>query len=465
MKKHTRIALPFALTALLGLPTGMVQASGEAPANAVGAVSLVVGKAWVQRPGAERERIRTGTEIGVYDSIETSTNGHVHIHFVDDALVSVRPSSTLEVLRYDYDAAHPTQSAVKFNLVEGVFRAISGQAAKNARENFRLNTPIAAIGVRGTDFVVSADKDAVRALVTEGVIVVTPYSSQCLVDALGPCSQSGVELAGGTSQIVQISANSLIPVLLPIAPGIPEAMVGSAVTPPEEKSEPSGKASGELYADSVTTRAVNQTIAVSRAVVAPEPAPVVPVVIPEFTPDVAITSPALAAVERQLVWGRYALSDSNERITLVYDPLSSTLDGRKGTVGNNHYSLFRYEVNGNQNVQAGLGVVAFNLDKAQAQYTTGGVTSLMDVNGGNLSIDFNQNQYSTSLNLSHAATGAIVFADSGRLFAGGYFHDIRTEAHGLAGAVSLDGKEAGYFFEETLANGRMEGLTLWGRKP
>ena len=50
------------------------------------------------------------------------------------------------------DEANPSDSQVKLNLIEGTARAVSGEAAKAAKERFRLNTPIAAIGVRGTDY-------------------------------------------------------------------------------------------------------------------------------------------------------------------------------------------------------------------------------------------------------------------------------------------------------------------------
>ena len=62
------------------------------------------------------------------------------------------------------------------------------------------------------------------------------------------------------------------------------------------------------------------------------------------------------------------------------------------------------------------------------------------------------------------ATGAVKFADSGLLYSGGYFHS-RSATQAMAGATSLDGAEAGYFFEKTLQNGYIEGLTLWGRQP
>ena len=187
----------------------------------VGAVSLVLGRAYVERGGlqdpdqkASRQRLQAGDAVRVGDRLYTEAGGHVHVRFVDDALVSVRPSSTLDIVRYDYDAKNPSDSAVKFELSEGVARAISGEAAKSARQNFRLNTPIAAIGVRGTDFVVSADALSTRALVNEGSIVVAPFSSECSVEALGPCAADAVELTQNTLQAVEVNQLASTPQLV-----------------------------------------------------------------------------------------------------------------------------------------------------------------------------------------------------------------------------------------------------------
>jgi hypothetical protein len=84
----------------------------------------------------------------------------------------------------------------------------------------------------------------------------------------------------------------------------------------------------------------------------------------------------------------------------------------------------------------------------------------MKVGGGTLDIDFQENSFATLLNLSHSLTGELEFVASGRLFDGGYFHS-RTESQRVAGAVSLDGAEAGYFFEQQLQHGDIQGLTLW----
>lgn len=135
---------------------------------------------------------------------------------------------------------------------------------------------------------------------------------------------------------------------------------------------------------------------------------------------------------------------------------------RSVTVGNFDVALYRSEMPG-QDVERGLGVISFALDSAQAQYDSASGVVAMQVAGGSLDIDFQENSFATLLNLSHDLTGAVDFAASGRLFSGGYFHN-RTDSQRIAGAVSLDGKEAGYFFEQQLQSGSIKGLTLWNSK-
>jgi len=166
-------ALGLAIGSLLA--SALASASGVPLAPVIGEITLVLGKADVRRADGAVVPATVGLSVHVSDLIETNARGHVHVRFVDNALVSVRPQSRLEILRYDYDPAHPADSAVKMNLIEGETHAISGEAAKAARQNYRMNTPIAAIGVRGTDYTVTASRGAVTAIVNEGAIVVAPF--------------------------------------------------------------------------------------------------------------------------------------------------------------------------------------------------------------------------------------------------------------------------------------------------
>lgn len=443
-----------------------VSAPGGAPEPAAGQVSMVLGGAWLDTPGEERRRISIGTPVDAGDFVQTEPNGHVHIRFVDNALVSVRPDSRLEIVRYEYDRANPSLSTVKFSLEEGVTRSISGDAARTARERFRLNTPIAAIGVRGTDFVVSATQDSVRALVNEGTIVLAPYSAECAAEAFGPCAVNAVELSGNSEQMLGFDIGSPAPEVLPAVhetnPGALRDDVDGAV---EEATEAEEEISGanEAYLEGTAGDRVSAGLANLNAATidpAPDPAPEpppepAPEPEPDFTPEVPFGE--VENNERQMVWGRWGAGKGDlERITYAYEVAS---EGRAVAVGNLEYALFRPDPEGG-NVNSGLGTVEFDLSAAQAFYENGGNTVAMQVSDGDLSINFDRNVFSTGLTLNHDQTGTVLFSADGRVYDGGFFR-MNENGQQVSGAVTLDGAEAGYRFRKQLEQGSVSGLTLW----
>lgn len=425
---------------------------------AVGEVSLVLGKAWLMSEDGRQSAVTPGTEIRATDRILTEANGHVHIRFVDQALVSVRPDSRLEIVQYDYNADQPALSSIKLNLEEGITRSISGHGASSARDRFRLNTPIAAIGVRGTDFVVSATPRAVRALVNEGVIVMAPFSSDCSADSFGPCLVNAVELTDSTMQVIEMEGSSTAPRLLPAVvergPGMMEEEVQVAINDVQGNADDKNADTG-IYLESVTSQRVKDEAASVTQPKPSQPQPPTPQQV-DFTPETAIAGTELA--ERNLIWGRWADGQAEqERITVA---MAEAGAGRDVTIpGGADYLLFR-DGNGGERIERGLGPVSFDLASAQAFYHSDSGVAAMTVSGGSLDIDFDTSRFSTGLDLSHSLTGDVQFSASGRLYDGGYFH-TRSETERMAGAVSLDGQEAGYFFEKQLESGNIQGLTLW----
>ena len=446
---------------LVGTSVAVAQESAplviESSQPAVGEVSLVLGKAWLIS-GSRQQAVAPGTEIHATDRIVTEANGHVHIRFVDQALVSVRPDSRLEIVQYDYNADQPTNSAIKLNLEEGITRSISGHGASSARDRFRLNTPIAAIGVRGTDFVVSATPRAVRALVNEGVIVMAPFSSDCSADSFGPCLVNAVELTDSSLQVIEMEGSSTAPRLLPAVvergPGMMEEEVQVAMNDAQGNADDKNAGTG-IYLENVTSQRVKDEAANVTQTKPPRPEPPTPQLV-DFTPDTAIAGTELA--ERNLIWGRYANVDvAQERITV---PRQEALEGRDITIpGGSDYLLFR-DGNGVTRVDSGLGAISFDLASAQAFYHSDSGVAAMAVRGGSLDINFDSNRFSTGLDLNHGLTGDVQFNAGGQITSAGFFH-TRSDTERLAGAVSLDGKEAGYFFEKQLENGNIQGLTLW----
>ena len=480
------------LTVLLCV-TACASAQADSQASTVvGEVSLVLGKAYRLSQMGAREQLERGSMIIEGDQIDTHSNGHVHVRFIDNALVSVRPNSTLVVERYDYDAESPTDSAVKFDLQEGVARAISGEAAKAARDRFRLNTPIAAIGVRGTDFVVSVSAEATRALVNEGAIVMAPFSDNCIINALGPCVANALELTGTSLQLASMQQDEPLPRLLPSqsvrAPNMMQEEVQLAIARNANSEKPSSlmalapESAGELpqekaeqgvnnevLLEGVTTVKVRADAQVAvESVAAKDFIPIDPVVVTQaaegsvalfdLTPPISLTSSGLR--DRQLVWGRYAFAPlATDRLALSFEEAIAT---RNITVGNVDYGLFRAEP-GPRRIESDLGLVGFQLTSAQAVFNSATGIVAMTVNGGSLDIDFQDSVFSTALDLLSDETGSILFTASGEIADGGFLRALEATQR-VAGAVSFDGSEAGYFFEKQIDGGTLSGLTLWDSK-
>lgn len=443
----------------------------ESNAGTVGEVSLVIGKAFLESANKQQARIRIGDFIREGDTVRTESTGHVHLRFIDKAVLSVRPRSELQVLAYRFDEANPQNSLVKLNLIEGTARAVSGEAAKVAKERFRLNTPIAAIGVRGTDFVVSTTSNSLKAIVNDGAIVVAPFSNQCSQAGTGPCNFNSVELGGGAMQVLEFDSEMAEPRLVPILAAGQDAaqfegLVGSLSA---ARQSPDGDGADLIvvsvedeapsFGGGITTAGITDRDVVTESITSVDVGDSAKNQAPYgtgYTPQLKYSPAQLR--QRQLVWGRFADGKGNlERLTL---PLSEASEGRKVSVGANfEYFLFRPE-QGEVEVNSGLGEIGFSLASAQAYFKSGPEVSPVVVSKGDLIMDFGSNTFETSLDLYHMQLGDARFAATGNIYSGGYFH-LRNDQSSIVGAVSLDGKESGYSFDFLNWEGLVQGITLW----
>src|SRR6056300_202789 len=164
-------------------------------ANAeAGVVAFALGESSVSR----------GDAIYVGDIIETGGNGHVHIRFVDGALVSVRPNSRLRVDEYAYFPDRPADNRVRFTLETGTVRSVTGDAGRANKDAYRMNTPISAIGIRGTDYTVFSDDQKTRVFVQSGGVAIAPLDEECVAEDVGVCQSSKlVELFAGDSHVIE----------------------------------------------------------------------------------------------------------------------------------------------------------------------------------------------------------------------------------------------------------------------
>lgn len=100
----------------------------------------------------ERSRnLEPGGRLEAGERILTAPGARVGIRFVDGTEVTLGGLTDFQVQRYEFDARARRGEAL-FSLVRGVFRAVTGELGTLPNRPFRVTTPLATIGIRGTDF-------------------------------------------------------------------------------------------------------------------------------------------------------------------------------------------------------------------------------------------------------------------------------------------------------------------------
>jgi len=431
------------LAAALAMAGAAVAAAATQPV--VAEATLVIGVAHVAGSDGLRRTVDRGSEVRVGDRIETEAGGHVHLRFVDGARVSVRPSSRLAIEDYTHSVAGGA-GAIKFRLEEGVVRSITGEWGESSRERFRLNTPLAAIGIKGTDFVARAAQDKTTASVFLGSIVFSPLDAQCAA-SVGPC------LNGREALLTQDMRGQVLQVERERA-AQPMRVTSEAATPRGGRSLTTVVASAVVPTDTVDLAAVPKIEgagkSIANAVLASDTLP---------TAD----TPAPPVVE-QLAWGRWSWAQAIEGDVLAQTIDAAFREGRQGLVSDGAHALYRNAAAPGARLATKETSADFRLAGASAQVYSEQTPSPTpaSVRGGTLGVDFVKSTFNTKLDVIGDTIGIHEVTAGGSVLSNG----VMLSTHGnafLAGGLSLDGLEAGYFFDKPIDGGNLRGITLWGR--
>lgn len=122
----------------------------------IGSVTELTGSGAIKR-GKETIAIAKGTAIQTNDKIETK-NGKVKIVFKDNTTVSVTEHSSLVIDDFVFDPKNASGGKLGLKATGGAVRYVSGAIAGANPNSVKINTPTAAIAVRGTDFVMAVNE-------------------------------------------------------------------------------------------------------------------------------------------------------------------------------------------------------------------------------------------------------------------------------------------------------------------
>ena len=460
METLVRSILTFAKILAVGLcafALGMGVAAAQAPA--VGQVQQVEGRVLASALSGGVRPLAVGDRVFEGERLSTQANSRLYVTTLDAGFISLRPEASLTLDRFVFDPANPRAAEVRYTLHSGVARVVTGAALEGAKDRFRLNTPLAAIGVRGTDFSVSVTDTATRAVVTEGQIAVSPFVNGCQPSGLGPCSGSSVvDLAAGAPAVVQVLPGDLRPSLLSQLELSPDR-----IAPPKADEQPQRKA---------------QVSAAAAPAAATTPA-VSAVSLTAATPTSAVTTTGVAPVKDELG----TAADVSRRVTA--DPrihwgrwqafASLPADQVQALVSANPDARFflgpfliTRAANGPS--RSSSGSFSFSLRDATAYLmneTKGSIEASLVVENPQLTIDFAANRFATSMDLL-APGQRIALRAAGEVTPDGLLYSDYLANATIRGMVS-GSDQAGYVFHRPVESGVKSdtkaavGVTRWVR--
>lgn len=134
----------------------------------VGVVERVKGHVYIHRYDERRAAV-PGSGLAVGDLLETMLTGRVEVRLADNSMLFLSDLSRIEII--DLETAAGREYGV-LRLVSGTLRVITGFIAGIKPHAFAVDTPVATIGIRGTDFWVGPMKNEMGVVLFSGEIVV-----------------------------------------------------------------------------------------------------------------------------------------------------------------------------------------------------------------------------------------------------------------------------------------------------
>lgn len=180
-----------------------------------GRIQFSSGEVTVQRSNGRSINAFKGLAVDEGDTVVTGGDGQAQLKMVDEALIALRANTELRVDTYRYVGREDGNEQSVLGLLRGAFRSITGAIGRLNRDAYRVRTPTATIGIRGTDHetaYIPPDAQAIYPDADPGTYNLV-HSGLTFIEANG----QRVELAANQAGFAALAPN-IAPARLPVIP-------------------------------------------------------------------------------------------------------------------------------------------------------------------------------------------------------------------------------------------------------
>jgi ferric-dicitrate binding protein FerR (iron transport regulator) len=174
----------------LGVAAGLATSSAHAQARVGEAV--VIKNEVVRVAGSANSQINVGDGVLRDEIVRTGLDSAARLVMADSTNLSLGPGATIKLDRTVFNDEHSYRD-IAIRLTTGAFRFVTGHSAKTA---YKITTPLATIGVRGTILDILSQRGRTTVVLQEGASHVCTTGGQC-IDLTQPGDTAIITSAGG----------------------------------------------------------------------------------------------------------------------------------------------------------------------------------------------------------------------------------------------------------------------------
>jgi hypothetical protein len=136
---------------ILALLAGLLSATAAWAAAKAGDILMAQGSAFVRSAAGAERAAKAGMAVESGETLVTR-DGRMQVKFTDGGTTSLQPETQLAITDYRFTEGKKGDESAVFNLLKGGFRTITGLVAKQNKSAYRVDSIVATIGVRGTEY-------------------------------------------------------------------------------------------------------------------------------------------------------------------------------------------------------------------------------------------------------------------------------------------------------------------------
>jgi hypothetical protein len=151
-------------------------------ATAIGQMVWVKGKVEAVDATQQSRTLERRSPIYELDTIVTGS-GTGQIIFTDNSTVVLREGTSFRIDEYKFNPTSPSDSKYVAGISKGGFRTITGLISKSNPDGYAVKTPVATIGVRGTQYMCNITGQKLDFVLERGVVYLSNRGGVVKLDA------------------------------------------------------------------------------------------------------------------------------------------------------------------------------------------------------------------------------------------------------------------------------------------